>query len=203
MPVYEILSVPASDLLAQDHSLFQPLIDHMSGADGILEVRYGFTEENEKNFYGIIKWETLDHHKAVRQSPGHANFREKMQPLVAGKPQVVHIEFEKDPSAAFDAPVTEITWFLLKDGITKANIKEIVNQEAGSKMLTLPGIIPGAAWNETIEDPSKCVLFGGWESSKHHIDGIKQEMFKEPFGKMMTLADHTTEHVSFHTAFKK
>ncbi|KAF9524808.1 hypothetical protein CPB83DRAFT_860730 [Crepidotus variabilis] len=203
MPVYEILSFPASEVLIQDHGATQPLVDYASRADGVLEIRSGFAEEDKKSFYSIIKWESLENHKSLRARPEHAEFHKIMKPLVAGVPQVVHVEFDIDPTAVLDAPVTEVTWFVLKVGITKADIEDTLDQEVIQKTSTLPGVVPGTAWNQTIEDPSKCLLLGGWRESKDHIEGTKHEMFKEPFAKLAAWAGYSIEHVSFRTVFKK
>ncbi|KAF9524296.1 hypothetical protein CPB83DRAFT_774039 [Crepidotus variabilis] len=167
MPVYEVFFFPASELMQKNNDALLPVIDHVSRADGVLEVRYGFAEEDKTTLYCVIKWETIDHHKAMMQRADYPDLFVKLKPVMAGTPQLFHIEFENDATSAFDAPTTEITWINLKEGKTKTDVRDVLNKHMGPKIMALPGVVSGSAsWNETVEDSNRFLLVIGWESSK-------------------------------------
>ncbi len=78
--------------------------------------------------------------------------------------KMVPVQFDKDPSGALEAPVTEFAFFTAKDAEKDLSKKEIVVD--GLKYLVgdqSQGNVP-KTWGQVLEDPNTFVVVVGWES---------------------------------------
>ena len=82
-----------------------------------------------------------------------------------GPPTMLHVRPTSEPYKAFEAPVTEIAWFTLKEGQSKSELEQLV--DTLDKAIGAAGEAKGVyspAWGPTVEKDNVLGLFIGWSS---------------------------------------
>ncbi|KZT23142.1 hypothetical protein NEOLEDRAFT_1031779, partial [Neolentinus lepideus HHB14362 ss-1] len=105
-------------------------------------------------------WESLEHHKALMDSASYAELIEPLKPGLAGQFEMVHVKFNKDPSKALGALVTEVVSIQVKEGKSEADLVELLDQASNIEL-------PGASvftYGPVIEKPGSYIMAVGWPS---------------------------------------
>ncbi|KAF8627398.1 hypothetical protein AX17_006213 [Amanita inopinata Kibby_2008] len=195
MPVVEVLRFPASEAFISNRaSTAKPLLDIASAAEGNIHTFYGLQIEDNKTGFVVIVWETYEHHKKLIDSPSYRQVREALGPLVAGEPQMLHVSFNTDITAAFKAPTTEFAFLKAKAGSSKKDCEETI-QQLLDLLAPSKGLYPPPAWGESREVSDLFVTTIGWENVDAHVQAANQEEVKLSLGKGAGLFDATVTHV--------
>lgn len=75
----------------------------------------------------VAAWKTLDHYKKMMQHSGYAAVLASLAAVHTGPASVLHYDMTDDPSKAFSAPLTDLSYATLKDGKSKDAIKPFVD----------------------------------------------------------------------------
>ncbi|KAF8967025.1 hypothetical protein BDZ97DRAFT_561754 [Flammula alnicola] len=200
MPIVEIVWWSATDdFLADFDALFKSTVDHVSATNGCLRVYYGIEEEDRTNFWMVVVWQSHAHHQAMIDRPDYPVMVGRLQPFFRdGQLKMNHIEFNKETDAAFNAPVTAISFLTLKEGRTKEEADEALR--ALIKVLDEgPGSFQPATWGETEEDAEKTILVVGWSSVQIHHEVVRDNttLYSGRIAELKKITDIEIVHVKF------
>jgi len=108
--------------------------------------------------------------------------------------KTVHVQFDKDPTKPFEAPVTEVLVGTLKHESTdkKEEMKGCFAHLAG----VLDGTAISATWGQAREDEGLFVIVVGWESIETHREAGKSttEETSKVIASLLELATVTVNH---------
>ena len=62
-----------------------------------MRVRCGVVKEDATNARFIVDWEDISRHEQFRASPAHAEFIDKLKPLMASPAEHFHVTFHPTP----------------------------------------------------------------------------------------------------------
>jgi hypothetical protein len=82
---------------------------------------------------------------------------------MAGPLQTLHAEVKTDPTIALDAPVTEVTIVVIKEGKTFSDVKPL-GEALDANCHLLKGNHVPSSWGPTIQDAQKVGVAVGWDS---------------------------------------
>lgn len=111
----------------------------------------------------LLAWDSLESHKNLQSSPAFAGVVEKLAPALGGPLAVTHVEFDKDHTVAFDAPITEILTHKLKEGKTKEDLDKVVAEQA-AYYADAKGMRHPQAHGPVLETPGAFYSAIGWDS---------------------------------------
>ncbi|KAI0320534.1 hypothetical protein OF83DRAFT_565723 [Amylostereum chailletii] len=154
----------------------------------------------------FIGWESVEAHEAAKVAPGNAAASAAaFGPVsVPGSLTFVHTFFVSDPTPALRAPVTEVAWFTLKDGASRARaiaLLDVVARPNAAEAARPDRRTFGAAWGEVVERPGRFCLVVGYASVAAHKSYVSSE---PAVGKLLKtlvgLMDVEYGHVAFAPA---
>ncbi|KAF9485818.1 hypothetical protein BDN70DRAFT_870708 [Pholiota conissans] len=197
MPVHEVITFTPSDaFIADPVSTFQNAREFLSKVEGCLSI-YGGLAEEEKTAYGVITWETFEHHQAVTQLDGYPGIIGLAPIFGEGDRKLYHVDFNESPDAPIGMKVTEVLTMTLKEGKTKEELAEVLSVLA-PKITAEEGCTKPLAWGETREEPGKTFfLLLGWESSKRHYEVVGQSSYETPIANLFAVVDIKMHHAAF------
>ncbi|KII84623.1 hypothetical protein PLICRDRAFT_46004 [Plicaturopsis crispa FD-325 SS-3] len=165
MTVTEILTFPTSEAYRTDQSIVKPFAEAIVGSPGLISIHHGLQIEDPAVGYLFVIWESLEAHQALRNSPAQGPLLATLKPLFAGPPiSVIHAKFGADPTAALNAPVTELVVSTLKEGSSFEAISDILTKMAYTELPT----ILGGAYGPAVEIERTFMMVAGWESVEAH-----------------------------------
>ncbi|KIM43415.1 hypothetical protein M413DRAFT_444241 [Hebeloma cylindrosporum] len=197
MPIVEIVSFTASPAALADVSLGDASLKYTKNAEGALSVVRGFQVEDKTRGYTVITWESLDHHKKMTERDDYPAFVESLKPTLASPLQIQHVQFDGDATAAFTAPVTEITIAKPKEGKTRADIEAVIEEIKKNSHL-VKGAHPPLAWGKVQQEPEAYVLAIGWDSVEAHLTAVKVAPIDSLVAKLAEVADYDLKHVTLN-----
>lgn len=100
----------------------------------------------------------------MQSGPSYPELAEKLRPALGGPLTITHVEFDKDHTVAFDAPVTEILATKLKDGKTKEDLDAAIAELGAYFNATAKGIRQPQAHGAVFENPGTFNTLIGWDS---------------------------------------
>ncbi|KAI0350210.1 hypothetical protein OH77DRAFT_1514494 [Trametes cingulata] len=207
LPTIEVVHKRATEAFRanpKDASLVKDAFDILSAQKGQLQKYYGLEHEDKETAYAVIAWEELeDHYRLMKDAETYprlgaatSTFFDSTQP---GKETMLHVRPTSEPYKAFEAPVTEIAHFTLKEGKSKSELEELVDTLA--KAVNAAGDSEGAvyaAWGPTVEKDNLVVLFIGWTSVEAHWNAVQNnKTLSDLVSKGKSLADIQLVHVAF------
>ncbi|TFK49735.1 hypothetical protein OE88DRAFT_1662367 [Heliocybe sulcata] len=172
--VTELVVFDASEAYQKDNKAAQGLVDVLNKTDGKIATWHGPGVEDPTKGYLWVRWESLDAHKALMDSPTYPDLIASMKPCLAGEFEMVHVKFNKDPLEALNAPATEVVTVTLKEGKSEVDITAFLEQ--GSKM-ELPGA-SASAYGPVVEKPGSFIMIVGWSSVEAH-QKVREERTEE------------------------
>ncbi|KDR82910.1 hypothetical protein GALMADRAFT_238558 [Galerina marginata CBS 339.88] len=195
MPVVEFVWWSASDEFLDDYDgLFKPTIDHVSKAEGCLRIFTGLQEQDRTSFWMVVVWESHELHQAMMDRPDYPAMVGRLKPFFRdGQIKMNHVEFNNETDAAFNAPLTSISFLTLKDGASLEDLDRLFRVLDNLVDPNHGGYPPGA-WGATHEDPRKVLYLTGWDSDQAH-DSILQvennsEKYLDPVSDLQRMADY-------------
>jgi len=170
-PVVEIVSFHSVKSYRDDPAkALAGFVDVIKKLDGHVATYHAPEVEDDTKAYLIIEWKSYEHHKAIMESPSYSNIVASLRPalstFVDPAIKAVHVDFDKDPSAAFGAPATEMASFALNDPSKKAIAVENLKLLADTYM---KGSIM-KAWGPTVEDENLFMVAVGWVNIAAHYE---------------------------------
>ena len=99
----------------------------------------------------------------MQSSPSYPELAEKLRPTLGGPLTITHVEFDKDHTVAFDAPVTEILTSKLKEGKTKEDLDAAI-AELAAHFASAEGIRQPQAHGAVLEAPGTFNTIIGWDT---------------------------------------
>ncbi|KAI8999032.1 hypothetical protein BD414DRAFT_512575 [Trametes punicea] len=202
LPTIEVVYKPATEAFRanpRDASLVKPAFDILSAQKGQLQKYYGLQHEDQTTAYAIIAWQELeDHYKLMNDAETYPRLGEAVKGFFhpSARQNMVHVRPTAEPYKAFEAPVTEIAWFTLKEGASKGDLEQQV--DALTKAINAAGPSSGVvfgAWGPTVENDNLVALFIGWHSVEAHWNTVKDKTFSDMIAKISTIASVEVMHV--------
>ncbi|KAJ3542492.1 hypothetical protein NMY22_g3503 [Coprinellus aureogranulatus] len=163
MPVVEVATFQASDALLANPDLALGALAILKNAEGFLGAWTGYDVEDKKTAYLIVTWESVELHKKLHASPSYPELTEKLRPALGGPLNIIHVQFDKDHTVAFNAPVTELLTNKLKEGKTKEDLDSVV-AELAKHYESTEGIHQPPVHGPVLEEPGTFVSAIGWDS---------------------------------------
>jgi len=139
--------------------------------------------------YLIVVWKTLDHYKKMMQHSGYAAVLASLAAVHTGPASVLHYDMTDDPSKAFSAPLTDLSYATLKDGKSKDAIKPFV--DAVGKYIDLSH---GYSRGWGVEKPNTLLTILGWASLDAHEKATKAPAFQGMVGEAMSAVTIDVKH---------
>jgi len=175
------------------------LIDYLKTTKGYIGTHHAPQVEDNTKAYSFVQWQAYEDHKNVLDSPTyHVDVIEKVLPVVfpSNPPplKIVHVQFDKDPTKAFDAPVTEIVVLTLKPEYKDK--KEQLKGLLTSFIAVADNVSLSAVWGQTREDEDLFVEIFGWESIEAHMEARKSATpeTRKVITTILEFAAHTMNH---------
>ncbi|KZT11601.1 uncharacterized protein LAESUDRAFT_720850 [Laetiporus sulphureus 93-53] len=173
LPCIEVAETPSTEAFLanpKDKSLVQPALDLLKNSKGIVKSYYGLQSEEEKHFYVYNVWERLqDHENLQADAVNYPILQQHCLKVMAGAPNVIHIQPAAEPYKALSAPTTELGFITIKPGVSKATV-EAKTKELVANANKLPaewGVI-SAVWGRVVEKDDTLALVIGWTSVEQH-----------------------------------
>ncbi|KAI0654789.1 hypothetical protein C8Q70DRAFT_925142 [Cubamyces menziesii] len=205
LPTIEVVWKEATEAFRanpKDRSLVKESFDILSAQQGQLQKYFGVKHEDNATAYGIISWATMEDHQRLMDN-------KELYPVLGkataswfkpdGPPTMLHVRPTSEPYKAFEAPVTEIAWFTLKEGQSKSELEQLVDTLA--KAIGAAGEAKGVyspAWGPTVEKDNVLGLFIGWSSVQTHWDFVTSDKASaDLIAKIKTIADVDLVHIPF------
>ncbi|EPQ52516.1 hypothetical protein GLOTRDRAFT_140239 [Gloeophyllum trabeum ATCC 11539] len=190
--VTELVVFAASEAYQKDNTIVNGLVDILNKTPGKINTFHGPQVEDPNKGYLFVNWESLEHHKALMASPDYPTLVEGLKPALAGDYELVHVKFDKDPTPALSAPVTEVVAIQIKEGKSEDELKKLLEQ--GAK-IQLPGVV-GSTYGPIIEKPGCYIMAVGWPSVEEHQAArqTKSEESTKVLGGVLELADFKVGH---------
>lgn len=113
--------------------------------------------------YNTTVWEEYANSLNVTKREDYPSYIASTTHLIAGGWLLQHVELDLDPTAAFSAPVTEITTVKPKEEFTQDDVNSIIMQfreHAG----VIPGVHPPLPWGKIIQMPETYTFAVGWDT---------------------------------------
>jgi len=194
IPVTELVFFTSSEAFRSDPA---SIINNVGGilgkSEGMISAYHGPEIEDPSQAYLVVLWETLEHHKALISSPSYPALMEGLKPAIGGPFEMLHAKFNKDPTKAFTAPVTEIAVLTATPGKPREEIGKLLDvissQEPNSKV-TL------STWGPVVEKEDVFILVVGWESLEAHkaVVASAPDDFKKVLAGLRDLATLKVTH---------
>ncbi|KAF8950637.1 hypothetical protein BDZ97DRAFT_1933653 [Flammula alnicola] len=198
MPLYEIITFPASEAFVADSAtVLKAPAEFLSTVDGLPSVFAGLAEEEKTGFIVAVgDLRTPQSHDPTPGYPQIVGFGPAF--ASAGERSSFHVDFIADPKAgALTAPTTEVMVMTLKEGKTKDDLAAVL-AVLGPKITAAEGAYEPLAWGETREEPGKkFYLFLGWESTKRHFEVVGESSYETPIHNLFGTVDIKMVHASF------
>lgn len=112
----------------------------------------------------IVVWESLKHHQdLIANKELYPKLTESLLKGAAGLTYLYHVNLNtEDPSPALGAPLTEIVFWSLKEGVDKEEFTTKLNSLITLAM-SFEGVYKGG-WGTVVEDDRKLAVILGWNS---------------------------------------
>ncbi|KAF6747881.1 hypothetical protein DFP72DRAFT_587873 [Ephemerocybe angulata] len=172
MPVIEITSFEASEALLVNPSLFSMVLDIVSTAEGFISAYGGLQVEDKKTAYLSLTWESMECYKRAVANPRYPEMATKLSAAIVGNPDTLDynfVEFRKDHTPSFDAPVTELCTMQLREG-RKAEELEAVLEPMHNVIAAarFSGFHPPPTYGDFVGKSGLFLVTSGWDSAKDH-----------------------------------
>ncbi|KZV68000.1 hypothetical protein PENSPDRAFT_635060 [Peniophora sp. CONT] len=140
----------------------------------------------------IVAWDKTETHNEFIKSSDYPILGERLVPLLANPKnpglEMFHAHYDSDPTALFDAPITEFAIATVKSGVSTEEAHATIESIA-KKVGTVPGIV-GAVVGKIEEAPDRFVMVVG---RKTRQDGTSEDSYSLADGKV----DFTVEWAQF------
>ncbi|KAJ3518868.1 hypothetical protein NMY22_g13466 [Coprinellus aureogranulatus] len=163
MPVVEIATFQASDALLADPDLDFAALSILQNAEGFLGAWTGYDVEDKKARYTVVTWETLEAHKNLHASPSFPELARTFRPAWEEPLTIIDVQFDKDHTAAFDAPLTQLLIHKPTEGKTGDNMNALFAKLANG-YASAEGIHRPLVHGPVLEAPGSFVSAIGWNN---------------------------------------
>ncbi|OSC96598.1 hypothetical protein PYCCODRAFT_1440928 [Trametes coccinea BRFM310] len=202
IPTIEVVWKRATDAFCanpKDAELVKPAFDILSAQKGQLQKYFGIQHEDQATAYAVIAWQELeDHLRLMNDKETYPRLGEATKTFFdpSASQSMVHVRPLSEPFKAFEAPVTEIAWFTLKDGQSKNDLEQRVDALMKAILAGGPsnGVVSGA-WGPTVEKDSLIGLFLGWQSVEAHWEAVKDKTISDMIAQIQTIASVDLIHI--------
>lgn len=109
-----------------------------------------------------IVWNTYEHHKQLMEQANYPELLEALKPAVAGKLDLQHVEFDKDPAAALESPATEV--IILKPKSDESKDLFLSKFQTLREELNKSDSCISSVWGESRENNGSYVAVVVWKS---------------------------------------
>ncbi|KAJ3535223.1 hypothetical protein NMY22_g6581 [Coprinellus aureogranulatus] len=154
MPVVEIATFQASDALLADPDLDFAALSILQNADGFLGYYPSML---------ILSWETLEAHKNLHASPSFPELARTFRPAWEEPLTIIDVQFDKEHTVAFDAPLTQLLIHKPTEGKTGDDMNALVAKLANGYAST-EGIHRPLVHGPVLEAPGSFVSAIGWNN---------------------------------------
>ncbi|KAK7048889.1 hypothetical protein R3P38DRAFT_1880757 [Favolaschia claudopus] len=192
MPIVQISSAPASDLLISSPETFQTVPASLKNAAGYKGGYYGLGLEDGKVAHWVAIWESDEFRQKFGADPASAEAIEQLKKGIAGPPTRIGFNSSTDPTAALTSPAVEIATFTAKGGESDKLLSLV--GELAKGLEASAGIHKPIVYGPTVEDANKVVLLAGWDSAEAHQAVVKGGSLSGVFGQITAIADFTVGH---------
>ncbi|CDO68872.1 hypothetical protein BN946_scf185000.g15 [Trametes cinnabarina] len=202
LPTIEVVWKQATEAFRADpknREHVKSAFDILSAQKGQLQKYFGVQHEDRATAYAIIAWAELDdHYKLMNDAETYPRLGEATKSFFepSSPSNMVHVRPTAEPFKAFEAPVTEIAWFTLKEGHSKSDLEQQVDALTKTILAGGPanGVVSGA-WGPTVEKDSVIGLFLGWTSVEAHWNAVKDKTIGDMIAKIQTIASVEVIHI--------
>jgi len=201
LPTVEIISFDSSKQYQDDPAkTFGDLVELLKTAKGLISTYHAPQVEDNGKGYLVIQWKSYEDHKVIMDSPTYdVDVIAKLLPVLASVSppslKMVHVEFDKDPTKAFESPVTEFVVVTMKPECKDktGELKDLLTsfiKDLDTK------IALAAAWGQAREDEDLFVAILGWESVEAHmaVRNSSTEETRKVTESIRELATYTVNH---------